>query len=111
MVDARGHLRFEIRRRGNLRMQFAQFFQEFPVGRVIVLEPALYAGQFAVAEIGRSLGVIPPLEDRFLFFLQFGQRRVLLFRVLRALQLNFPDALFNLRDAQRDFFLFLLELL
>ena len=107
----RGHLRFKICGRGNLGLQFGQFFQELPVGRVVVLEPALHAGQFAVAKIGRGLGVIPPFEDRFLFFLEFGQRGVLLFRVLRALQLNFPDALFNLRDAQRDFFLFLLELL
>ena len=38
-----GHLRVEIVRRRNLRLQFRQFLQEVPIGRVVLLEPALYA--------------------------------------------------------------------
>ena len=39
----RGHLRFEVLRRRNLRLQFRQFLQEIPIGRVVLLEPALHA--------------------------------------------------------------------
>src|SRR5438132_8934428 len=105
----RGHLRFEIRRRGNLCLQFGQFFQELPIGGVVVLEAALNAGQFAIAKIGRHFCIISPLKDWLLFFVEFGQRFVLLLRVLRSLQLNFSNALLYLRYAQRDFLLFLFE--
>ena len=51
------------------------------------------------------------MQNRFFFLFEFRDGRTLLFCVFLSLRFDLLDAFFQLRDAQRDFFLFLLELL
>ena len=106
-----GHLRFDVVRRRNSRLQFGELLQQVAVGRVVLLQPALDARQLAIANIGRGLRFVLPLQDRLLLFLEFRQRRVLFFGVLFPLQFDLANPFLDRRDPERDFFLFLLQFL
>ncbi len=97
----RSRLRLQIVRRGNLRLQLGELLQQIAIGGVVLLEPALDAAELAVAEIGRGFGVVPLLQDRFLFRLELGQRFVLFFRVLCSLRSIFlmPSSICAMRIA------------
>src|SRR5947209_1936172 len=106
-----GDLAFQIRRRRIDRLNLGQFFQQLLVGGVVFLNPMLDRVDFTLAKFGRGLGVIPPLQNRLFLRVQLRHRLGLFFRVVLALDFDVFDSLFDLRDSQRDFLLFLLELL
>ena len=107
----RGHLLLVIRRRRSLPLQFRELVQQIAVGGVVLLEPALDARPARDRTARPRPWLRLPLEDRLLFLLQLGQRRVLFLCVLLALQLDLSNPFFDRGNSERHFLLFLLEFL
>src|SRR5216684_3059777 len=75
------------------------------------MNPPLNRTYFALTQLSRALGVVATLRDWFLLRFQLRHRFGLLFGVRFPLCLDLFDALFDLRDPNCDFLLFLLEFL
>src|SRR6266496_1953480 len=92
-------------------MQIGELFQKAAVGGFTRLNAALHGRQFAFAKVESVLRLIMPVEQGLFLRFQLGQGHVLVARISLSLFLDLLYAFFNLRDPERDFFLFLLELL
>src|SRR6266478_6485410 len=75
------------------------------------MNPPLNRTYFALTQLSRALSVVATLQDWFLLRFQLRHRFGLPFDVRFPLCLDLFDALFDLRDPQCDFLLFLLEFL
>ena len=90
-------------------MQVGKFFQELAIGQIAVLNAALHRAKLERAYIGRALCFIATLQNRFFLRIQFCHSFALLPRILLLFCLDLFDSFLDLRNSERDFFLFLLE--
>ena len=106
-TDSRS-LRLQICRR--VRLNAPDLFQQLLIRSVNVCQASIHAFQFSVAQIGSGFEFVAALQDWFFFRFEFGQRGALFLRVFLTLRFDLLDAFLELRDADGDFFLLLLEL-
>ena len=102
-------LRLQIGRRRLGFLERGNFFQQLAIGGVVFRKTAIDGGEFLVAALGHRFCFVAPFRQRPLFFLEFGQRGDLLFRVFLPLRVDLLECFLDFCDPDRDLFLFLLE--
>ena len=104
------HLCLEVGRRRLGRLQGGDFFQQFAIGGFVFLQAAINSREFFVATFGSGFCFVTAFHQRTFFLLKPGQRGRLLPGVFLPLRVDLFERFFDLRDPDRDFLLFLLEL-
>src|SRR5581483_1995506 len=90
-------------------MQIGELFQQIAIGSLILLNPAVDRGQFALTDLNVAFCLVALLDERLFFRFQLGDRFGLFARVLLPFLFDLFYSLFDLGNSNRYLLLLLLQ--